>query len=520
MASSPRSADKIVVSHAGALKDKYGAAGLARVREALEKLVAADARRHLRTKVVFIDRVNDMRPYGKITGPSSTPREAKRAIDAIYTAERPDYLMILGAWDVVPFQPLANPLWEKDGDDDDRIVDSDLPYACEAPYGTDPNEFVGPTRVVGRLPDIVNATDPAYLLKVLRIAAGAKTRVAKEYHQGFALSAQKWQASSDMSAKAIFGHMKVLRTCPDEGPAWAANRLAPRVHFINCHGNKNGTVYNGQPSGRREVYPIAHQAPWLTGKITNGAVMAAECCYGAQLYDPDETEGQPGIAYVYLAEGAYGVYGSSTIAYGPFSSNDSADLICQFFLCSVLQGASLGRAALEAWQQFAGRWSQLNPEHLKTISQFYLLGDPSIHPVGMAARTLNRTDVFKRAFAHTHDAGPRALRRDKLMRVGRSLDREMPRTRALPARGRAPISDEVSKVLKGAARESGIRRFAERHFVVVPRRGSPTMSGTRRTVHVLVSRGSPKREQTRQVTLITATAENGRLVHIRRSHSR
>lgn len=46
--------DKIIVAHAGALKAKYGAAGLAKIRSAL-KAMAADARRGLSSKVVAID---------------------------------------------------------------------------------------------------------------------------------------------------------------------------------------------------------------------------------------------------------------------------------------------------------------------------------------------------------------------------------------------------------------------------------------------------------------------------------
>lgn len=512
--------DKIVVSHADALKAKYGATGLARIREALDRMVAADAKRGFATRVVFIDRANDMRPYRKPAGFPATAREAKAAVDAIYAADRPDYVMLLGAQDVIPFQLLSNPLYAKGGDDDDYRVESDLPYACDAPFGSDPNDFVGPTRVLGRLPDLVAATDPAYLLKLIRIATNAKTRKAAEYRRYFALSAQKWKASSELTVTTVFGDAKSVRTSPEEGPDWASKRLAPRVHFINCHGNKYGTVYNGQPAGRRESFPIAHQAPWLPGKITNGAVLAAECCYGAQLYDPERTEGQEGIACVYLEEGAYGVFGSSTISYGPYASNDSADLICQYFLAAVLHGASLGRAALEARQHFAEKWSHLNPEHQKTLAQFYLLGDPSVHPVAIEARTFNRTNVFKRAFAKTGDSGPRALRREKLMRVGRSLEREMPRTRLLPHHGRAAMSDEVRKVLAQSARASGIARFLERHFAVVPKRGSPLLTDRRRTVHVLVSREGAARKFAHQVTLIAATAENGRLIHIRRSHSR
>ena len=80
-------------------------------------------------------------------------------------------------------------------------------------------------------------------------------------------------------------------------------------------------------------------------------MVAAECCYGAELYDP---EGGPiGICAAYLAKGAIGFLGSTTIAYGPADSNGSADLLCRFFLESVLEGASLGRALLEARQRFA-----------------------------------------------------------------------------------------------------------------------------------------------------------------------
>jgi limonene-1,2-epoxide hydrolase len=56
-------------------------------------------------------------------------------------------------------------------------------------------------------------------------------------------------------------------------------------------------------------------------------------------------------------------------------------LICQYFLQQVLAGASLGRAALEARQQFARSSPELDPTDIKTIAQFNLLGDPSIQPV-------------------------------------------------------------------------------------------------------------------------------------------
>jgi Peptidase family C25 len=511
--------DKIVVSCADALIDKYGAEGLAKIREALDAMVEADAKRHINTRVVFADRHRDMGAYGHRIDGAATPKTMKAAVDAIYAIDKPDYIMLLGAWDVVPVQSLDNPLYDaKDEDPDDRRVESDLPYACDAPFSRDINDFIGPTRVVGRLPDLMGATDPAYLLRIMRTAMRARTRDASDYDTCFALSAQLWKASTALSLRAIYQHSSKLLTCPLEGPDWPARNLSPRVHFINCHGGQNETTYYGEAAKHKRSYqlPPAHQAPWLRKKITEGAVMAAECCYGAQLYDPQDTENQAGIAYTYLDEGAYGVFGSSTIAYGPYSGNDSADLIAQMFLGNVLHGASLGRATLEAWQSFAGKWSHLNPEHQKTIAQFYLLGDPSIHAVRMAARSFDKTKVFKDAFRKTHDAGPRKLRREKLLRAGRSIEREMPRTVRNP---KLRASKSVDEILRRSARESGMGRCSQRHYAVEPKRLAPLLERVHRTVHVFM-RVRRRKKGAPDVTLITATAENGKLIHIRRSHSR
>ena len=61
--------------------------------------------------------------------------------------------MILGAPDVVPHQDLENPAY-KPGDDDDRMHGATFLMPAIPPYGRDPAKFVGPTRVVGRLPDL------------------------------------------------------------------------------------------------------------------------------------------------------------------------------------------------------------------------------------------------------------------------------------------------------------------------------------------------------------------------------
>src|SRR5512146_2416849 len=99
--------DKIIVTHRAALTVKYGAKGLAAIRKAVHALIAAAAKRGLKTKLVFLDDAAAMKRVRTkpLTG-ANDPRGAKAAIDAIFAALNPDYLMILGAPDVVPHQDI------------------------------------------------------------------------------------------------------------------------------------------------------------------------------------------------------------------------------------------------------------------------------------------------------------------------------------------------------------------------------------------------------------------------------
>ena len=151
--------DKIIVTNSSALLKKYGTNGLASIRKALTGLIAADKKRGIKSRVVYLDNKTTMKKLGGKTVMNNVdPRENKAAIDGIFKAVNPDYLMILGGPDVVPHQDLDNPVYKPD-DDDDNSAWGDLPYASDVPYSRDPARFVGPTRVIGRLPDLVGAQD-------------------------------------------------------------------------------------------------------------------------------------------------------------------------------------------------------------------------------------------------------------------------------------------------------------------------------------------------------------------------
>lgn len=366
---------KIIVTNMGVLTAKYGEEGVDAIRAALDGLISADEARGITTSVVALDDSDAMAEVGgsAVTDPAD-PSQNKAAIDAVWASSEPAYLMILGAIDVVPHQDLANPI----PDDEDTAAFGDLPYASNAPYSQDASDFLGPTRVVGRLPDQTGVSDPAYLVGLIERAASAQPRPRSDYSAHLGVSARVWSNSTGLSLSNLFGSTYDLKLSPTDGPQWAANVVGRRTHFINCHGAAGAPEFYGQEGSN---YPVAHTTAWLSDKIEEGTVAAAECCYGAELFDPNVASGESSICNAYLAGGAYGFFGSSTIAYGPAQGNGAADLICQYFLRSVLAGASLGRAALEARQEFVRVTPVMDPADLKTLAQFSLLGDPSIQAV-------------------------------------------------------------------------------------------------------------------------------------------
>ena len=512
--------DKVIITNLSALKEKY-ASTMPRVEKAIASLISADKKRGLETRLVALDSAGQMREVqGKAVKDKDDQAEVKSAVDAICKAYRPDYVLVLGAPDIVPHQDLKNPAYDPQGDDD-KVVPSDIPYACEASFSTNPRKFLGPTRVVGRLPDLRGRAEPAYLVSLLGTAARHKTRARSDYQKYFSASAEVWKASTALSLTKIFGNSDAMATSPPKGPAWTTAQLGRRVHFINCHGSPSDPNFYGQ---RGESYPVAHSAKKLVRKIMNGTVIAVECCYGAEIYDPSDSGMQAGVCSTYLRDGAYGYFGSSTIAYGPSEGNGQADLICQYFIDEVLDGASLGAATLGARQRFARNYTHLDPVDLKTLVQFNLLGDPSIHAVAEVPHALSRTRIFKGAFKSRQNLrGTRRLRREKLARTGNNL---------LSTLGAVEKSEErvpslVAKVLERGARESGIGAFGIQSFRLSFPKGATKgdmerYAGIRqgRGIYMLSGTRSVPVDAPGRVVALVATVQDGDLIHMRRLHSR
>jgi hypothetical protein len=513
------SVDKVIATNVGALKAKYGTR-YSLVRDAIRALIDADAKRGLQTRLVALDNATDMKRVkgAAVDGPLDE-KGAKAAIDAVYKVYQPDYLLILGGPDVVPHVRLRNPMASTRDDDGDPDVPSDAPYACEAGWSRRPQAFVGPTRVVGRLPDLTETNDPRYVLTLLTAAATYARRARADYRGHFAISARVWSKSTTESVANLFGPGSAVQTSPPGGPKWAKAQLAPRVHFINCHGDTLSPKFFGEgPEGH---FTDAHDAAHLRSRVTKGSVVAAECCFGAELYAPAKAGGQAGIANTYLGEGAYGFFGSTNIAYGPSEGQGQADLICQYFIEAVLKGASLGRATLEARQRFVAQFSHVDPADLKTAVQFLLLGDPSLQPIAVTPHAFSRTRFMTHAVSKGEvESGTRTFRRERLARAGGNLSRTL--GVAVPASASVPAA--VRRFLLRAARQSHLiePEFASYRVIFPP---APTAALARmrrgqrpRSIHVV--RGQRGQAGAGAVTAIIATVEAGRIIHVRRVHSR
>lgn len=374
--------DKLIVSNRAALEKKYGSKHTSILKD-LAAIKAADKKRGLHSEVIFLDDAAAMKKHKApaVKSPGHA-KQNKAAIDGLFRHFRPDYLMIAGAQDVVPFLPLQNLLFGED--DEDKLIPSDLPYACETAYSTNPGKFISPTRVVGRLPDVPGGNDPAYFHSLVQDITGNKPGRQQDYRKYFSISVFDWRSSTSESLHNIFGDHAALQLSPVLGPAWTNAQLKAKTHFINCHGALDDPSYYGQ---KGKKFPEALRSSLIAKKISKGAIVAAECCYGAQLYNPLLTEaGHLSIANNYLLNHAIAFAGSSTIAYGPAKGQGLADLLTQYFLINTIKGASTGRAFLEARQRFLDEMGPaLDPFELKTLAQFYLLGDPSLVAVSAPA---------------------------------------------------------------------------------------------------------------------------------------
>jgi hypothetical protein len=157
---------------------------------------------------------------------------------------------------------------------------------------------------------------------------------------------------------------------------------------------------------------------------------------------------------------------------------------------------------------------------LKTLSQFYLLGDPSVHPV-----TKTSVDSIPKGVATAiAEHISRAERREKMKMSGAFLINTKPTaskqvpTGALSQKTRVVLSNIVKKA--GLSKEQKFTAFAVKEAHVSK---SQSTKIAKAPMRYLIAIGSPKREKIekiRQGVAIVAKELGGRIVDYRIYHQR
>ncbi len=382
---------KLSITCRKALTAKYKAPALKRLDAAIAAWIKADKARGITTIHIAVDDSTAMRGYkvAPVTG-TVTPNKVKKALDSLVAKLSPDYVVLFGAGDVVPPFVVPNPSAAEDAE---ATVPTDNPYASSRNFSVGTRaSYLIPDRVVGRIPDVPRSGDPSWVIDYLGVAASWQSSSRSKYASAMLICCDAWKKAGEECVRFFAtGALKLMISPPaaDTSATIRKKHSAP-IHMIKCHGAESDSRFYGQ---KGQSYPPVLRSTSLLKRTKVGTVAGAMCCFGANVFDPDDqrnvTPGDPPIPSVYLRQGAYGFLGSTTTAWVGDETMMCADWIVAGFLKSVLGGASLGRATLESKQDFV-RWTQQQGHELdsaeeKTLLQFVLLGDPSIHPVKAAA---------------------------------------------------------------------------------------------------------------------------------------
>lgn len=436
---------EVILAWEEGLRERFGAAVLERIDDALRSLVRAVEQHGIAARVVYLDRP----PYPELARPDPRkPEEIKQFLDALDQRLREEqldfhYLLLIGGDDLLPFARLPNPT-----DDTDETVPSDNLYASRDPT------YLIPERAVGRLPD-GGQPSPDLLLQLLEQSAARLSGVSVAQNRPgclsawipwshpksspakrFGLSAQVWAQASEEIFRRLPGQ-EPLRLCPPvcrEGivPAWLAD--TPYAYF-NLHGAAESPNWYGQRDvtlpGEGPLMPVAFSPQEIPAGRVEGIIVYSEACYGAHILGKDPAKS---IALRFLAEGALAVVGSTVISYGVAAPPlGAADLLGAFFWQHVLAGEPLGEALLQAKLDFTREVYQqqgyLDGDDMKTLLEFVLYGDPLAAiaaPVPLAvAHTVTReaapTPPPVLCAKHAAPLAPHQLSEELVERVRRSL---------------------------------------------------------------------------------------------------
>jgi hypothetical protein len=426
-------------------KYKKNSAALKQINTAIEDWIAADADRGVHTVHVAVDdsaemlRVwRDYFPKAPRVRPVSgrvTALKVKRAVDDLWERLKPKYLVLFGGDDLVPMFRVPNPThyWSQGATDWDRMLPTDSPYASRKPFDPqDIDSYLVPDRVIGRIPDIKSIKDPGWLVDYLKTAARWRSKFPSFYKKTYAICTSESSSAGRECMQFISKPVSNLLISPPtrDTSTSARNRLSARLHLIKCHGTRLDANFWGK--GKRFVRAI--KSTTLKECLKPATLVGTTCCWGAQIFSPYARHARRGrwpLASTYLRKGAFAFVGSTARAWFGGPTMGFADYIVADYLKWILRRASIGRAFLESkhgymcyYLEGGGTADALDQ---KTMIEYVLLGDPSIHPV--KSKLLQPESAL--------DAQERAQRRVIHARRAREI------RKLLPKRGPATPADRA-----------------------------------------------------------------------------
>jgi hypothetical protein len=230
--------------------------------------------------------------------------------------------------------------------------------------------------------------DPAWFIEYLETATKWESKPDSFNREPYVICTDEAkEAGKKCVLKAFPPPTLPLLICPpDSDTSTPHDRLSSPLHMIKCHGSKkNATFWGFLGSDEKHEDPCpAITSATLKECLKPGTVVATMCCYGAQIFSPKDADTWP-LASTYLRKGALGYVGSTMMAWVGPDKMGAADCIVTAYLNSVLEGESMGLALLKSKQDYhrhdgiRGRFIDVAGE--KTLIEYILLGDPSIHPV-------------------------------------------------------------------------------------------------------------------------------------------
>lgn len=472
---------KLSVTVRAALEKKYGPAELKKIDTAVAAWIAAEKARGIDTVHLALDDKAAMGKHG-VTALAGkvTPHKCKRALDALFAKMAPDYVVLFGGADVVPYFEVANPSFDPSGQgDDDRTVLTDNPYASSHRFDAgNLKSYLVPDRVVGRLTDLpatAGRGDPTTLLAQLKTATQWKSKPKSFFKDIYATCCDDWKAAGIATLRYLDYPVADLLVSPParDGTPLARKRLARKVHVTKCHGVNVDAHFYGQ---KKKSYPEVLFSGTVEAKATAGTIATAMCCFGANVYAPSEPDAVPPgalpIPIAYLHQGALGFLGATKIAWVGDTAMLCADWIVAAYVKQALAGASQGRALLESKQDYMRYLvaQGINPDTAdeKTLLEFVLLGDPALHPtiapapaapVPAAPKSGGAAKAVKAgAVTATMASAAKASRTlaTATLRAGRRAARALVATqveRALPTRVQLapPAADQAKKLFQAVA---------------------------------------------------------------------